>query len=477
MKHFYLLITALLTINVAMAQTYTIADVTLNGQAFKKITGTINNNETLNSSFLWIIADSVKVAPSTKLTITPGTQIFAENVGTVLYVNPLGEVDWQGTATAPIVFNSLANAPGQGSGNDAPGQWNSIRIDGNGPGSNAGTIRYVRQMYAGGDNAAVNAFQLENVGNGTTVEYIQVYRNTNRGFRINNGDVNVKYLVSTDGTDVGIRFDSSYTGTGQFLIVNKDIAASNAIECRVGNALLSNITITGAGLNVTGGSPVGGGIRVRSDGTAQIYNTVVTGVDTSLRFDSTTSSSGSVFRNSAVFGNNINAGTGVHSSGAVFNPSAGTYNTANNNTVTPFTITDSYVGTSTLNSIPAGPLSAFFTNVNYVGAVESGAGNDWTVGWTLNLDGTVRQAPLSINEVANIAVKLYPNPVQDNLIIDATLPLDSARIYDSAGKLVYENLSFDSANNQIDVSTFQSGIYFIRVTSGELSKTLKVMKQ
>ncbi len=476
MKHFYLLILAALVSSAAVGQSYTVTDVVLNGQAFKRITGTISTNQTLNNASLWLIADSLKVAPVGKLTITAGTQIFAENSASVVYVEPLGEVDWQGTATSPIVFNTLANAPGQGSGNTAAGQWRGIRIDGNGTGSNSGTLRYVRQMYAG-SGSENNAFTLEDVGSGTTVEYVQIYGNANRGLRVNGGNVNFRYIVSTNGNEVGIRTDSGWNGAGQFIVVNKSTAAGNAMENRVGNATLSNITITGAGVNATGGSPVGGGIRVRSDGTAQIYNTVISGVDTSLRFDSTTSSSGSAFRNSAIFGNNINSGTGVHSSGAVFNPTAGAYVAANNNTTTSFAITDSYVGTSTANSTAAGPLSPFFTNVNYVGAVQSGAGNDWTVGWCLNLNGTVRQAPLSISETQNIALKIYPNPVQDRVIIDAAVGIDTARIYDSTGKLVYENLTFERANNQIDMSNLQSGIYFMNVTAGALSETLKVIKQ
>lgn len=473
MKHFYLLILVVLISNTTFGQ-FSIQDVVLNGQPFKKITGTINTDVTLNNTSLWLLSGEVIVAPSAKLIITAGTQIFAETSTTNLLVQALGEVDWQGTSTNPVVFNSLANAPGQGAGNTTPGQWLGIRIDGNGSGSNSGIIRYVRQMYAG-SGSETNAFLLENVGNGTIVEFIQIFGNANRGFRVNSGNVNFKYVVSTRGNEVGIRTDSGWNGAGQFIVVNKNAAAGNAIENRVGNATLSNITITGSGFNVSGGTSTGSGIRVRSDGTAQIYNTVITGVDTSLRFDSAASSSGSVFRNSAIFGNNINAGTGIHSSGAVFNPTAGTYNSANNNSTEPFTITDSYVGTSTLNSTPAGAINSFFTNVNYVGAVETG--NDWTAGWCLNLDGTLRPAPLSVNVFDQAGISIYPNPVRNNLFIDSKINIDAVSIFNSTGKLVYENLSFANENNQIDVSQFQSGIYLMRVTSGDFSRTLKVIKQ
>lgn len=371
---------------------YDIENVELNGQEFKRITGTININETLDNNSLWIIKDSVQVAQQIKLTITEGTQIFAETDLTILYVNQLAEVDWQGTATNPIVFNSLANAPGQGPGDDSPGQWEGIRIDGDGPGSNSGIIRYLRQMYAGFGFDGENAFRLDNVGSGTTIEYVQVYKNDQRAFRLNDGDVGLKYAISTNGAGTGFRMDDDWNGTGQFWVVNHDINAGNAIEGREGNPVLSNITISGVGFNSPGDTP-DDGFRIRNGGNARIYNAVCVGVDQSLRYsggsEQGVANGVSFFRDSASFNNIEDDGTGFHPSAAFFNPTSPDYEPVFNNSIEPFEITDSYVGISTLNSSSAGTLGSFFTDVNYIGAVEPG--NDWTVGWCLNLDGTIRQ--------------------------------------------------------------------------------------
>ncbi len=383
------------TVNIVVSTVepdYDIEDVVINGQSFKKITGNINVDETLDNSSLWIISGVVNVTQQVKLTITEGTQIFAETPQTLLFVNSLGLVDWQGTATNPIVFTSLANAPGQGSGNTNRGQWTGIRIDGSGAGTNSGIVRYVRQMYAGfADNT--NAFYLRGLGSGTTVEYIQVYRHLNRGVRIEGGDVNVKYLVSTNGDGVGIRLDGSWNGNGQFWIVNKDITASSAIEPRGGTPFLSNITITGQGVN-SASSPGGVGLRVRNGGNAKIYRTLLTGLGDALRFSDGSeqgiAQGNSFFRDSASFGNSANNGTGFHSSANFFNPNSPEYEAVFNNTLTPITITNSYVGTGPLDMQVALPLpNSFFTNANYIGAVQ--AGNDWTVGWCVNIDGTLRQ--------------------------------------------------------------------------------------
>jgi hypothetical protein len=371
---------------------YNIENIELNGQEFRRITGTININETLDDSALWIIKDSVQVAQQIKLTITEGAQIFAETPTTILLVNQLGEVDWQGTASNPIVFNSLANAPGQ-PGDDTPGQWEGIRINGDGTGSNSGIIRYVRQMYAGFGSDGENALRLDDVGSSTTIEFVQIYKNDQRAIRLNGGDVGLKYIISTNGAGTGFRMDDDWNGTGQFWIVNKDIEAGNAIEGREGNPVLSNITITGVGFNSPGEVPDGGGFRIRDGGNARIYNAVVTGVDRSLRYsggsEQGVANGISFFRDSASFNNDEDGGSGFHSSAAFFNPTSPDYEPVFNNSVEPFTITDSYIGISTVNSTSAGTLGSFFTDVNYIGAVEPG--NDWTLGWCLNLDGTLRQ--------------------------------------------------------------------------------------
>jgi hypothetical protein len=498
MKRFYLLILSMFMASAMTAQ-YTIEDVNLNGQAFKRITGTIDADETLDNTNLWIIADTVRVASNAKLTITQGTQIFAETPLTYLIVEndevldandnitsitDFGEVDWQGTSTDPIVFDFLANAPGQGAGDTSSGQWEGIRINGGGPGTNSGIIRYVRLMYPGFGNDGQNALRFESVGSGTTVEYVQIYKNDNRGFRINGGDVNLKYMINTNGEGLGFRFDnddfdgpSGWVGAGQFWVVNKDIPADWAIESRDdSNPIISNVTVTGIGFNGSNQSPDGDGIRIRDDGNGRFYNTVVTGVGRAIRTDNgqSVSDGDSVFANSAAFDNDPNqdSGTGFHSSAETFNPTNSAYDPTFNNTVTPFTIVDSYVGTSTLNSTPAGALDPFFDDVNYVGAVDSGS--DWTFGWTVSLDGTV----LSVDEITESPeFKIYPNPVEENLFINTNANISSVAIYSTLGKKVYENLSFDNNAKQIDMSEFSSGIYLLKISADGVTQTLKVLKR
>jgi hypothetical protein len=338
-------------------------------------------------------------------------------------------------------------------------------------------------MHAGFGNDGNNAFHLNSVGNGTMVEYVQVYKNDNRAIRLDGGDVNLKYAIATAGLDTGFRFDDDgtegWTGAGQFWVVNKDVAGSASIESRDGSSpVLSNITITGIGLNEPGSTPAGDGVRVRDDGDARIYNAVVTGVDRSLRIDNSTgiSNGDSVFANSASFDNNPvqDNGTGFHSSAEIFNPTSANYDSNFNNSVTPFSIVDSYVGTSTVNSTPAGALDPFFDDVNYVGAVESGGSNAWTFGWTVALDGTV----LSVNDnILMPEITVYPNPVQDNLKLNTNSNISAVAIYNTLGRKVYENLSFDNNIKQINMSQFESGVYLLNILSDNVPQTFKIIKK
>ncbi len=368
---------------------YTIEDVTIDGQAYKEISGIVNFNETLTSDNLYLINGFVEVSQQTTLMIEAGTTIYGKDAKSRLNINEFGTITADGTLENPIVFTSFETAQGQ-SGNPDNGDWSGIQINGSGAGDNSGIFRYVRVEYGGSDN---DTFQLSNVGDQTIIEYVQVFKSLDNAFRVNEGNVNLRYIVATDSEDAGVRFDDGWMGNGQFWVVNTT-TTSTAIEGRdQSNTVLSNITITGIGFNDTPSPPDGDGIRIRNEAKARIYNTIVTGVDRSIRFsdgsEAFTTTGENVFRNSASFNNDSDGGTGFHSSADLFNPTDGDYDPVNNNSIDPFTITDSYVGVSTANSRAAGGLSSFFEDVNYIGAVP--VNNDWTLGWTLNMDGSLRE--------------------------------------------------------------------------------------
>ncbi|MDF1570436.1 MAG: family 16 glycosylhydrolase [Bacteroidales bacterium] len=71
---------------------------------------------------------------------------------------------------------------------------------------------------------------------------------------------------------------------------------------------------------------------------------------------------------------------------------------------------------------------------------------------------------------------IYPNPVEDFLTIEVDQPIHSrVEIYSLSGRLMYSNqLQFTS--HQINVSSFDKGLYFITVNSQDFVKTGKIIK-
>lgn len=72
---------------------------------------------------------------------------------------------------------------------------------------------------------------------------------------------------------------------------------------------------------------------------------------------------------------------------------------------------------------------------------------------------------VGINEMAETAVSIYPNPARDQISVIVPQELEDAKltIYNTAGKRVLSQHLTD--NQQVDVSALASGIYIVQITS------------
>jgi len=70
---------------------------------------------------------------------------------------------------------------------------------------------------------------------------------------------------------------------------------------------------------------------------------------------------------------------------------------------------------------------------------------------------------------------IYPNPFIDVLNIRSANVVDAIAIYDVSGKLIIETAP-DIISPSINVSALTSGVYLVKVTIGDDSKTVKVVK-
>lgn len=72
-------------------------------------------------------------------------------------------------------------------------------------------------------------------------------------------------------------------------------------------------------------------------------------------------------------------------------------------------------------------------------------------------------------------LKIYPNPVREMLSISFDKQIDSVAFYNMLGQQVLMK-SVNDINASIDVSTLRSGTYFVKVTTGNLFKTVQIIK-
>jgi hypothetical protein len=283
-------------------QTYTITDVTIGGESYKKLEGIVNDDLTLDLSDNWLLSGGVFVDEDTRLTINQGGTVYADTeVTTFLSVKQGGYVFIQGESNNPIVFTPLTDNPTYGdwggiiingyatinTGLTAEGEGGTGIYGGDDDHDNSGILRYVRVEYAGkvlGTDNELNGFSFNGVGDGTTVEYIQAYKGSDDGIEFFGGTVNVRYAVSTHNQDDSFDWTHGWRGKGQYWLVqqgpdggDRGIEADNNGDDNVlepySNPTLANLTLIG----VNDGDSLNTGMRLREGTKGQIFNVYVTG--------------------------------------------------------------------------------------------------------------------------------------------------------------------------------------------------------
>jgi len=283
-------------------KTYTITDVEIGGESYKKLEGIINDDLSLNLSENWLLSGGVFVDEGSNLTITNGGIVHTDvDVTTFLSVKQGGSVFIEGTQNNPVVFTPLKDNPTYGdwggiiingratlnTGLTAEGEGGTGIYGGENDNDNSGVLRYVRVEYAGkilGTDNELNGFSFNGVGDGTTVEYIQAYKGSDDGIEFFGGTVNVRYAVSTHNQDDSFDWTHGWRGKGQYWVAqqgpdggDRGIEADNNGDDNTlepySNPTLCNVTLIG----VDDGDGLNTGMRLREGTKGKIYNAYVTG--------------------------------------------------------------------------------------------------------------------------------------------------------------------------------------------------------
>ncbi len=131
--------------------------------------------------------------------------------------------------------------------------------------------------------------------------------------------------------------------------------------------------------------------------------------------------------------------------------------------------TDSVVMTVNDVEVYAGP---FYTGSNLGGVdfYSIDANSEVYIDDVLFAEGFV-----GVEDFATESFSVYPNPVKDLLTIQTKTAVDQVVIYDILGKIVMA-VNPEVISPKIDMSTLSSGAYLVKVTIGNSSKTVKVLK-
>lgn len=381
------------------------------------VSGNITTNTTWDNSKVWEISGVLTVKNGATLTIQPGTYIkstvnTANVPNGILVIQKGAKISAIGTPQNPIVFTSRYKL-GDATKAVAAGDFGGIILLGNAhvntgtkfieglPGTdyafggsneadNSGTIKYVRIEYAGFNLSAdneVNGLTCGGVGNGTTLDHIEVNYGRDDSFEFFGGSVNASYLISKAADDDNFDFDNGYNGQITFALALADknsthslsggSSDSNGIESDNNSPteqggsytltpkthpVLSNFTIIGTSTSDAGYKFA---IRNRRGAEIELYSSVITGYPSGMVFGDGTES----FYASGV---SVLDGNEFHGFNQTISP-AGTY--AGNilspasPTVNKFSMTQPFFNNGTLNF--SGTANGAFAG-----------GSAWTSGWS-----------------------------------------------------------------------------------------------
>ncbi|UIR56560.1 hypothetical protein LZQ00_01760 [Sphingobacterium sp. SRCM116780] len=323
------------------------------------VTGEITTNTTWKADKIYLLKGFVYVSNGATLTIEPGTIIKGDKASkATLTITRGSKINATGTAEKPIVFTSAlaAGARSQGDwggvillGKSIVNTGTDVKIEGGlvvpqgkdekayiyyggtDAADNSGVMKYVRIEYAGiaysVDNE-INGLTLGGVGNGTTLDYIQVYRSGDDAFEWFGGTVNAKHLLAVGTWDDDFDTDFGYSGNVQFALAQRvstvaDQSGSNGFESDNNgtgtdqtpktSAVFSNVTILGP-LQKDGGSFNANyqhGSQIRRNSSLSILNSVISGFPLAgVYIDDTKvvtadATSNNFLTMSAVFSNNL----------------------------------------------------------------------------------------------------------------------------------------------------------------------------
>lgn len=414
--------------------TVTIKD---NGEGF-------GGDYTMYSDTTYILDGRVFVNQGQNLTIEAGTMIQGkpgqgENASALIIAQG-GTINANGTSASPVVFTGLGDTySGEGIFvKKVRGLWGGLIILGNAPTNNtsqeriegvpdteprgfyggstvddnSGTLTYISIRHGGseiGEGNEINGLTLGGVGNGTTIDYVEVISNLDDGIEWFGGTADVKHALIAFCGDDSYDYDQGFQGRGQFWIALQDEKVGDRCAEQDGGGSGEG------GDNATQSQPViynatylgrGGKLMIFRDQSGGTYaNSIFADTEKGIRIESRTdkTSSWDMFAAGLLtIKNNVfqNVADGTAAGCMFVKPEEGTepangdtdaaaHWTSNENVAESLGLTKdghddgiNLVPTTTASASLASNDDSWFDSADYHGAIDPN-GTDWTQGWTL----------------------------------------------------------------------------------------------
>ncbi len=529
-------------------------------QAQVAVKADITTNTTWTSNNTYLLDGLIFVQAGATLTIEAGTVIKGLEKGSIttgdgaaaLIVQRGAKIMAEGTAAAPIIFtselddvNNLTDLTQRDRGlwggvillgkatTNQPTMDNQIEgIDfltdpaqygGTDDHDNSGVLKYVSIRHGGfsisgveGDE--INGLTMGAVGDGTTIDYVEVYANFDDCYEWFGGTVQAKHLVGAFCGDDTYDYDQGFRGKGQFWFSIQDTdVASRAGEHDGGDSvedatpfsipLISNVTYIGSGQFV---NPVPGGdgndavLKIRDNAGSKYYNSIFTEFrNKSVDIEDLTAGQDSRARLEAgdiVITNNLFWNIGAANDFTTASSFARDILAATNSFTNPQLAGVCRTATGCLDPRPnagspalTGALAVgdpFFENVAYKGAFGE---NLWLESWTalakngnlgnistVDVETLATELPLSIELAQN-----YPNPFNPSTSIEFRVSFAQQvrlSVYDVLGREI-DNLvngvqPAGTYRVTFDASGLTSGMYLYRLEANGsvVTKSMMLLK-
>ena len=462
------------------------------------------------------------------LIITKGAQIFAQGNSSepIIFTSEFDDVTdnnelddedkglWGGII---ILGNGIVGVDG-GTENieGIPSTEGRAEYGGNDNSDNSGVLRYVSIRHAGTAleaNNEINGLTLGGVGNGTEIDYIEVYANKDDGIEWFGGAVGVKHAVVSFCGDDSYDFDQAWDGQGQFWFSVQNEESNRAGEwdgseesnlMPVTSLTVSNATFIGGGQS-TVNEDGNDALRIRDAAAANVYNSIfIDFADAAFVIDNDFEgdSYDRLADGNMNFSNNIFFDFGAGDTyETILNTDGGESSVlvdileANN-----CLIADPIIGgisrqpdggldprtSSSLTNFQAAVSveGDFFEDVSYIGAFSNGT--NWAEGWTaLDAYGYFGDLAVTSNEETEITeLSVYPNPTNGLSMINfesAESTKMTLEVRNVLGQLIIsQNQAIQSGANtiELDLTQINAGTYVItmQTASGEIT-TQKIIKK